>query len=135
MGEATAGGEAATWREHNAWFLNSGHLPPEQMKKFEAVVGLATLPCCILRPTAGSVRALHWSARGPSPSYPCGSNITSPFIRCHFDSALAINWSIITWAPLTKSPNWASHNTSALGEAIAYPYSNPSTPNSESREL
>jgi hypothetical protein len=27
-----------------------------------------------------------------------------------------MNWSMITWAPFAKSPNWASHSTSALGE-------------------
>ena len=26
-----------------------------------------------------------------------------------------MNWSMITWAELTKSPNWASHRTSVSG--------------------
>ena len=39
-------------------------------------------------------------------------------MRSHFISPEAMNWSITTWAPLAKSPNWASHNTSALGSAV-----------------
>ena len=39
-------------------------------------------------------------------------------MRSHFISPLAMNWSITTCAPLAKSPNWASHSTSALGSAV-----------------
>ena len=48
--------------------------------------------------------------------------------------AEAMNWSMITWAPLAKSPNWASQIVSARGSVIEFPYSKPSTPNSESEE-
>ena len=51
----------------------------------------------------------------------------SPLMRCHLDSALAMNWSMMTWAPLAKSPNWASQTTSRCGSALAMPYSNPTT--------
>jgi len=30
-----------------------------------------------------------------------------------------MNWSTITWAPLMKSPYWASHNTSESEAAVA----------------
>jgi hypothetical protein len=43
--------------------------------------------------------------------------------------------SMITWAPFAKSPNYASQMTSAFGFAKAYPYSNPETPYSDSKEL
>ena len=58
---------------------------------------------------------------GPCPSKPCGSSSTRPLSRRHLSSALAMNWSMITWAALTKSPNCASHSTSAVGavEAVA----------------
>ena len=37
-------------------------------------------------------------------------------LRCrHFSSALTMNWSMITWAALAKSPNCASHSTRASG--------------------
>ena len=37
-----------------------------------------------------------------------------------------MNWSIMIWAPLTKSPNWPSHSTSDAGSETEYPYSKPS---------
>ena len=46
-----------------------------------------------------------------------------------------MNWSIMVWAPLAKSPNWASHTTRAVGLAMAYPNSKPSTAYSLSSEL
>ena len=54
-------------------------------------------------------------------------------MRSHLASPAATNWSMITWAPLAKSPNWASQIASALGSAMEWPYSNPSTPASERR--
>ena len=53
-------------------------------------------------------------------------------MRCHLDSALAMNWSTMIWAPLMKSPNCASQTTSRRGSALDIPYSNPSTASSES---
>ena len=50
---------------------------------------------------------------GPCPSKPCGRYIVSPHMRPHFASPEAMNWSITTWAPLTKSPNCASQMTSS----------------------
>jgi hypothetical protein len=35
--------------------------------------------------------------------------------RPHLASPEAMNWSITTWAPLAKSPNWASQITSSFG--------------------
>src|ERR1043166_7527197 len=58
-------------------------------------------------------RALECS--GPCPSYPWGSRRTRSQGWRHFDSELAMKLSIITWAPLAKSPNWASHITSVSG--------------------
>ncbi len=42
---------------------------------------------------------------------------TRPHIRSHLRSPEEMNWSISTWAPLAKSPNWASHRTRVLGSA------------------
>ena len=43
-----------------------------------------------------------------------------------------MNWSMIAWATLAKSPNWASHSTSESVATEEYPYSNPSTAASDS---
>ena len=45
------------------------------------------------------------SINSACPSYPWGNSIVTPFILFHFCSPAAINWSIIIWAPFTKSPN------------------------------
>jgi hypothetical protein len=57
-----------------------------------------------------SRRALECS--GPWPSYPCGSRSTRSDVCPHFWYDAAMYWSITTCAPLTKSPNCASHSTS-----------------------
>ena len=46
-----------------------------------------------------------------------------------------MNWSMIGWAPFTKSPNCASHSTSVSAAATLKPYSKPITAVSESGEL
>ncbi len=38
-------------------------------------------------------------------------------MRSHLLSPEQMNWSMMTCAPLAKSPNCASHRTSALGSA------------------
>ena len=38
-------------------------------------------------------------------------------MRSHFASPEEMNWSIMIWAPLAKSPNWASQSVSAFGSA------------------
>ncbi len=38
--------------------------------------------------------------------------------RPHLTSPTEMNWSITTWAPLTKSPNWASQMISVFGSAL-----------------
>ena len=43
-----------------------------------------------------------------------------------------MNWSMITCAPLAKSPNCASHMTSLCGSARLKPNSKPSTAFSDS---
>ena len=62
-----------------------------------------------------SSRALECS--GPLPSYPCGRRSVSRELWCHFERPETMNWSTMTWAELTKSPNWASQRTSAAGQA------------------
>ena len=57
------------------------------------------------------MRALECS--GPWPSWPWGRSRTRPVGWPHLVSEPARNWSMITWAPFMKSPNWASHITSA----------------------
>ena len=42
-----------------------------------------------------------------------------PLRRPHFTSPEAMNWSMTTWAPLTKSPYCASQITSSLGPEVA----------------
>jgi len=61
------------------------------------------------------MRDEEWS--GPWPSYPCGSSSTSPDVWPHLSSAATRYSSMIVWAPLPKSPNCASHTTSASGFA------------------
>ncbi|SST09296.1 Uncharacterised protein [Acinetobacter baumannii] len=57
-----------------------------------------------------------------------------PQSRPHLLSPLVMNWSMTTWAPLAKSPNWASQITSEFGVVVAKPYSNASTASSERKE-
>lgn len=59
------------------------------------------------------------------PSMPWGSSRTMPFCRTHLAWPELMNWSMMHWAVLWKSPNWASHRTSAFGLAIAKPNSKP----------
>ncbi len=61
---------------------------------------------------------------GP-PSMPWGRSRTSPDCLTHLAWPLAMNWSMMHWAVLEKSPNWASHSTSAFGFVIENPSSNP----------
>ena len=55
-------------------------------------------------------------------------------MRSHLRSPEEMNWSITTWAPLAKSPNWASHRVRVLGSASEKPYSKPSTASSDRAE-
>jgi hypothetical protein len=76
-----------------------------------------TLPCSSRHTAACSAR--------------CGRRVLGPDLRSRAaascEAALtaplgfagAMNWSITTWAPLAKSPNWASQITSWLGSAVA----------------
>ena len=61
------------------------------------------------------MRPEEWS--GPWPSMPCGSRRTTSEVWPHLASPEEMNSSMIDWAPLTKSPNWASQTTSAFGLA------------------
>ncbi len=38
-------------------------------------------------------------------------------MRSHLRSPDEMNWSITTWAPFTKSPNWPSHMVRVFGSA------------------
>ena len=78
------------------------------------------------------MRALECS--GPWPSNPWGRSSPTLLGWPHLSSAAATNWSMMTWAPLKKSPNCASHRTSASGYSTEYPYSKPSAANSDSTE-
>lgn len=69
------------------------------------------------------------------PSMPCGSSSTMPFCRTHLACPGQMNWSMMHWAVLWKSPNWASQSTRALGLAMAKPSSKPRTPYSDSELL
>lgn len=68
------------------------------------------------------------------PSMPWGSSRTIPFWRTHLAWPELMNWSMMHWAVLWKSPNWASHRTSAFGLAIAKPNSKPA-PNSRQKHI
>ena len=59
--------------------------------------------------------------------------MTKPEALCHFLSPEEINWSIITCAPLAKSPNWASQIVRVFGSTKLYPYSNPKTASSDKK--
>ena len=67
---------------------------------------------------------------------PCGSKSTSPLCWFHLSSAAATNRSTTACALLEKSPNWASHKTSARPAAPSEkPYSNASVAPSLSGEF
>ena len=70
---------------------------------------------------------------GPCPSIPWGRSSTRPESRFHFASPDERNWSTITCAAFTKSPNCASQIASASGISSDQPYSNPSAAASERR--
>ena len=72
---------------------------------------------------------------GPIPSIPWGSSITRPLCLTHLLCPLAMNWSMMHWAVLAKSPNWPSHSTRALGLVMEYPNSKPNTPYSDKELL
>jgi len=59
------------------------------------------------------------------PSIPWGSSRTMPLLRTHLAWPELMNWSMIHWAVLWKSPNWASHRIRAFGLAMAKPSSKP----------
>ena len=52
----------------------------------------------------------------------------------HFASPELMNWSMITCAPLAKSPNCPSQIVRQRGSVVAKPYSKPITASSESTE-
>ena len=75
-------------------------------------------------------------ADGPEDSSEqAGRSRASRDVWFHLERPATMNWSTTIWAPLTKSPNWASQRTSASGAAIEYPYSKPSAAYSESGEF
>jgi len=53
----------------------------------------------------------------------------------HFTSPEERNWSIMTWATFTKSPNCASQSTTSVSAPTEYPYSKPITAVSVRGEL
>lgn len=59
------------------------------------------------------------------PSMPWGSSNTMPFCLTHLAWPGEMNWSMMHWAVLWKSPNWASQSTRAFGLAMAKPSSKP----------
>lgn len=77
-------------------------------------------------PRAGGQPAA-WGEGGvlTMPSMPWGSSRTMPFCLTHLACPGQMNWSMMHWAVLWKSPNWASQSTRALGLAMAKPSSKP----------
>ena len=85
-------------------------------KYWPEVLTLATrMLSCAADCRKRSSRALECS--GPLPSYPCGSSSVRREVWRHLERPETRNWSTITCALLTKSPNWASQRTSASGAA------------------
>ena len=87
--------------------------------RWKYCAGVVALQTCMLSSAQSwryrSRRALECS--GPWPSEPCGSSIPMRVVCRHLSSAEAMNWSMMTCAPLAKSPNWASQSTSASGHS------------------
>jgi hypothetical protein len=83
------------------------------------------LRCCArgldLRSHAAKEGQFRFGAKSPGSNANNTSNTTSA-LTCHFCSADEMNWSMMTCAPLQKSPNCASQRTSAMGDSIANPY-------------
>ena len=73
------------------------------------------LECCPRPRAADNARCARWNVPAPGPSYPCGSSSPTPEGRSHLSSAALMNWSMMICAPFAKSPNCASHSTSASG--------------------
>ena len=92
-----------------------------QWKYCAGVVGLTTWMLSSAASVQEPLEPGAASARALGPSKPCGSSSTRPLSRRHLSSALAMNWSMITWAALAKSPNCASHSDEPVGavEAVA----------------
>lgn len=103
--------------EHNSPHSSKHKIPTDQHKQLAQVTRDKTFPS----PTM--------------PSMPWGRSITKPVCRIHLDCPEAMNWSMMHWAVLWKSPNWASQMTRALGLVIEKPSSKPSTAYSEREEL
>ena len=92
------------------------HLPPQAVKILRRRRGIDDLDIVVGRQLQKPFQPGD-GMLGPFPSKPCGNSSTSPLSRRHLSSALAMNWSMITWATLTKSPNCASHITSPSGQS------------------
>ena len=75
--------------------------------------------CCPRRRASGSAPRGRSSARGPRPRSRAGRSSVSREVSPHFARPETMNWSIVTCAAFTKSPNCASHITSVSGAWIA----------------
>ena len=91
------------------------HLPAQQVEVLGRRRRVARPGCCPRRTAAGSARGGRWSAPAPGPRSRAAGAAPG---RCRAATSTrlqAMNWSMMTWAPLAKSPNWASHRTSVFG--------------------
>ena len=91
------------------------HLPPQHVEVLRRRRRIAHLDVVLgaqlqeaLQPGAGVLRPLALRSRAAAASP--GRCRAATSTRCD-----AMNWSMITWAPLAKSPNCASHSTSVSG--------------------
>ena len=102
-------------------------------KYWAAVEG--TPPGCCPRHTGGGSAPCGPTSAPALPLVPVGEQHDQPGGLRPLSSPEATNWSMVIWAPLTKSPNCASHMTSASLCTTEYPYSKPPrrTPTAASR--
>ena len=117
----------------SGFFFGDSAWRRSRWKWFAGVVGTATrmlssAHSCRYRSSRPDV----WS--GPCPSCECGSSSVTAVRWPHFTSPEEMNSSTMDCAPLAKSPNCASHITSASGFSTEYPYSKPIAANSLSSE-
>ena len=90
------------------------HLAPEQVEVLgRRASGTTTWMLSSARELRGTVRSARWSARAPGPRTRAAAAGRARSSAPTCPRPTTMNWSTMTSASLTKSPNCASHSTSA----------------------
>ena len=92
---------------------DTAHLAAQEVEVLRRGGGVDDLDVVLGGRASGTARCAPSSARGPGPRSRAAAAAPAPFCWPHLSSAATMYWSMMIWAPLTKSPNCASHITSA----------------------